>query len=403
MTARRWRIVALVLLAISLIAATPTMTSAVAGYLRTSSGTVLSVGAVSDGQVLTRSGSSIVGSSGGGVAGSTGSVDNSVLRADGTGGATAQAGSGVTISDAGVIAGATWQGAAIGRAYQGYQPVSSASAPTVNEDSGDGYAVGQTWIETTTKTAYILTDSTVGAAVWRAVLSDYRLRMYVSGGVVYSVLEGRSGASWVTVKGPATVSKTAGTSALGTSASGTGFFLPTGYATAADQPSEGDIWFQPLDGSGTLGVTWTPDTDSQGRLTVDNDQPAGASYAVAGYFGRAAGTAPGIRVGYKRNSSSTAQVTAEVSDLAEANGTCTRTGPCVATMLWSGTTARGAYAAGRATASAPVVSLSGLSAALTGTLYFGFVLTRAATGGGDITVSSASVIFTPGAGTLSWS
>lgn len=50
------------------------------------------------------SGTSLKGS----VAGSTGSTDNAILRADGTGGATAQA-SAVTISDSGVIAGGTIQ------------------------------------------------------------------------------------------------------------------------------------------------------------------------------------------------------------------------------------------------------------------------------------------------------
>lgn len=44
----------------------------------------------------------------GAIGGVTGSTDNAILRADGTGGATAQ-GSAVTISDAGVVAGATIQ------------------------------------------------------------------------------------------------------------------------------------------------------------------------------------------------------------------------------------------------------------------------------------------------------
>ncbi len=41
-------------------------------------------------------------------------------------------------------------------------------APTVNEDSGDGYSVGSTWVDTITKKAYICVDATVGAAVWGA-------------------------------------------------------------------------------------------------------------------------------------------------------------------------------------------------------------------------------------------
>ena len=61
---------------------------------------------------------------GGGLGGTTGAVDNSILRADGTGGATAQAGSGTTLNDSGqfvfgttgggIIAGQTGSGGNIG-------------------------------------------------------------------------------------------------------------------------------------------------------------------------------------------------------------------------------------------------------------------------------------------------
>ena len=43
--------------------------------------------------------------------------------------------------------------------------VTSASAPTVNDDADDGYYVGQVWI-TNAGVVYTLTNSTVGAAVW---------------------------------------------------------------------------------------------------------------------------------------------------------------------------------------------------------------------------------------------
>lgn len=47
------------------------------------------------------------------------------------------------------------------------QPFTSqATAPTVNEDSGDGYVIGHHWINTATDKEYVLTDTTVGAAVW---------------------------------------------------------------------------------------------------------------------------------------------------------------------------------------------------------------------------------------------
>lgn len=42
-------------------------------------------------------------------------------------------------------------------------------APTVNEDSGDGYEVGSWWYDVTADQAYTCLDATVGAAVWRRV------------------------------------------------------------------------------------------------------------------------------------------------------------------------------------------------------------------------------------------
>lgn len=40
------------------------------------------------------------------------------------------------------------------------------TAPTANEDSGDGYAVGSRWIDTTNDKEYICLDASVAAAVW---------------------------------------------------------------------------------------------------------------------------------------------------------------------------------------------------------------------------------------------
>lgn len=45
--------------------------------------------------------------------------------------------------------------------------LNSGSAPTVNDDSGDGYAVGSLWVNTITDQAWIRVDSTVAAAVWK--------------------------------------------------------------------------------------------------------------------------------------------------------------------------------------------------------------------------------------------
>ena len=47
-------------------------------------------------------------------------------------------------------------------------PVVAAAAPTVNDDSGGGYLVGQGWIDTVTDTPYTCADTTPGAAVWRS-------------------------------------------------------------------------------------------------------------------------------------------------------------------------------------------------------------------------------------------
>ena len=42
----------------------------------------------------------------------------------------------------------------------------AAAAPTADDDADDGFVVGSRWIDTSTGAEYVLTDSTVGAAVW---------------------------------------------------------------------------------------------------------------------------------------------------------------------------------------------------------------------------------------------
>lgn len=44
--------------------------------------------------------------------------------------------------------------------------VTSTSNPTTGDDSGDGYAVGTMWLNTSTSAAWVLMDSTAGAASW---------------------------------------------------------------------------------------------------------------------------------------------------------------------------------------------------------------------------------------------
>lgn len=45
--------------------------------------------------------------------------------------------------------------------------IAGTTAPTVNEDAGDGYSVGSVWTDTTNDKSYICSDSTVGAALWQ--------------------------------------------------------------------------------------------------------------------------------------------------------------------------------------------------------------------------------------------
>jgi hypothetical protein len=44
--------------------------------------------------------------------------------------------------------------------------LSASVAPTINEDSGDGYGIGSLWIDTTAAQLYVCEDATVGAANW---------------------------------------------------------------------------------------------------------------------------------------------------------------------------------------------------------------------------------------------
>lgn len=52
-------------------------------------------------------------------------------------------------------------------------------APTVNEDSGDGYAVGSRWLDVATDKEYVCLDATATAAVWRELLSADRIGVTV--------------------------------------------------------------------------------------------------------------------------------------------------------------------------------------------------------------------------------
>ena len=52
------------------------------------------------------------------------------------------------------------------------QEVATGADPTINDDSADGYLVGQIWVNTTSNAQFILVDNTVGAAIWSPVINS---------------------------------------------------------------------------------------------------------------------------------------------------------------------------------------------------------------------------------------
>lgn len=96
----------------------------------------------------------------------TGTQDGTkFLRDDGTW--QAAAGSGAVATDAIWDApGDTVVGTGADTAVRRKNNDGAATAPTVNEDSGDGYQIGSRWLDTTADKEYVALDVTVGAAVW---------------------------------------------------------------------------------------------------------------------------------------------------------------------------------------------------------------------------------------------
>ncbi|MDQ3803274.1 MAG: hypothetical protein M3416_05405 [Acidobacteriota bacterium] len=88
------------------------------------------------------------------------------------GGATGFAFSGGPVTQSGTIM-MSVSNAATARSALGIDDIATkksnlaASAAPANEDSGDGYAVGSVWIDTTADDAYVCLDASVGAAVWK--------------------------------------------------------------------------------------------------------------------------------------------------------------------------------------------------------------------------------------------
>jgi hypothetical protein len=52
------------------------------------------------------------------------------------------------------------------------------AAPTVNDDTGDGYTEGSMWVDVTNDRAYICLDDSSGAAVWREIGASLGIQTY---------------------------------------------------------------------------------------------------------------------------------------------------------------------------------------------------------------------------------
>lgn len=64
----------------------------------------------------------------------------------------------------------------------------SASAPTANDDSGDGYGQGTRWWDATTNILYICEDATVAAAIWIAAGNIANLPVITTKATTYTAL-----------------------------------------------------------------------------------------------------------------------------------------------------------------------------------------------------------------------
>lgn len=53
--------------------------------------------------------------------------------------------------------------------YAAIHKINGTTAPTVNDDSGDGYGPGSVWVDTTNDKVYVCLDATLTAAVWSLV------------------------------------------------------------------------------------------------------------------------------------------------------------------------------------------------------------------------------------------
>lgn len=99
-----------------------------------------------------------------------GSTDNAVARFDGVTGKLVQ-NSGVTIDDSGNVdvPGTLDVTGEVSAPNVKKANLSATTSPTEDDDSGDGYAVGSLWIDTTNDRVWKCVDASAGAAVWKCL------------------------------------------------------------------------------------------------------------------------------------------------------------------------------------------------------------------------------------------
>ncbi len=290
----------------------------------------------------------------------------------------------------------------------------SASACTVTLDPSDsgtcnGGSAGAACSAISVSARGVVGARRTSASSWGSVqpgavegVSEARIRAYVLAGAPLAVLETWDGATWTTLAGPVAPDQTnAGSATQGVTPSGTGFDFSAAYATAADQPTEGNSWVWELDGGGGLGVTVTI-TDEVLWLSYVGSQPAsGTVYAAAGagVWGGSVGAAGGVYVGAGRSTQKTVQ--GEGGNTARDLANATVTEPIIGYVLglnggdgahdWQYTTTGTTYTA------------TGTTSAATGATMadpvFGFITMRATLAGASTTITDCVAILPLPAGT----
>lgn len=71
-----------------------------------------------------------------------------------------------------------------------FSNLAATAAPTVNDDSGDGYEVGSLWFDTTNDKVYGCTDSSSGAAVWKELSGQIATGTYTGDGGATKAITG---------------------------------------------------------------------------------------------------------------------------------------------------------------------------------------------------------------------